>query len=120
MVIQSRWPELLPNFNYRDLAGRLHRASVSAFTLKQQTNSTKPSGCSIQLHEELGHQVCKMRDARKVCTKVADASIGSSVLYFIFAGSRKDILPGLTPDNVNQRVATEGESLMRKLHNPQP
>lgn len=70
---------------------------------------------SIQLHELLGHAVCTARNEARECTKLRDVGIERNVLYFVFAGSRARIFSGLTPANVNERLATEGAKLMSAL-----
>jgi Fungal chitosanase of glycosyl hydrolase group 75 len=88
---------------------------------------------SIQLHEKLlgaGHG-CTKRDELGVCIKPAASGIEKNALYFIFPGSKAKIcdgpetktcnLPkakicnGLTPDNINDRLITEGQALMNAL-----
>jgi hypothetical protein len=63
---------------------------------------------SLRLHEVLGHDVCRTRSSSGDCVKALAASIGSNVLYFIFAGSAKEIVAGLRPDNINTRIADAG------------
>ncbi len=70
---------------------------------------------SIQLHEALGHPVCTQRDSKGECTKLRDVGINKNVLYFIFPGSAKTISEGLTPENVNDRLATQGPRLLDAL-----
>lgn len=70
---------------------------------------------SIQLHEALGHPVCRLRDSTGECTKLHDVGIEKNVLYFIFPGSAKNISEGLTPKNVNDRLTTEGPKLFNAL-----
>lgn len=70
---------------------------------------------SIELHERLGHHACTSRNAKGACEKIRDVSIPKDVLYFVFRGSKSRIWPGLTPQNVNERVATEGASRMNEL-----
>ena len=60
---------------------------------------------SIQLHEELGHKVCRARNGRQECTKLRNVGIEKDVLYFVFPGSK---IAGLTPANAKQRIAEEG------------
>jgi hypothetical protein len=79
---------------------------------------------SIQLHEKLGHHGCARRDSQGVCITPASSGIEKDVLYFIFPGSKARIIQGLTPDNINERLITEGGKLMGALKNapgePQP
>jgi hypothetical protein len=79
---------------------------------------------SIELLEKLGHRGCAKRDSQDVCITPASSGIEKDVLYFIFPGSKATIFHGLTPDNINERIITEGEKLMGALKNaagtPQP
>ena len=70
---------------------------------------------SIALHEALGHTVCKQRNSKGECTKIRDTGIPSNVLYFIFSNSKGRIFPGLSPENVNDRIKTEGQKLFSEL-----
>jgi|CZKX01.1.fsa_nt_gi hypothetical protein len=67
---------------------------------------------SIQLHEQLGHPVCRTRNANGECTELDNSGIEKNVLYFIFHGSKPRIISGLTPANVNARLMIEGPKLM--------
>lgn len=73
---------------------------------------------SIQLHELLGHTVCKMRAPNGDCVKLRDEGIENDVLYFLFPGTHKDLLPGLTPENILQRLETIGSSAWKNLSTP--
>jgi hypothetical protein len=73
---------------------------------------------SIQLHESLGHMVCKKRASNKDCIKLKNAGIEKNVLYFIFPGTHKDFLPGLTPENINARLDATGSKEWQKLVTP--
>jgi Fungal chitosanase of glycosyl hydrolase group 75 len=70
---------------------------------------------SIQLHEMLGHKVCKERADNGDCTKLRDAGIERNVLYFVFPGSGAEIAQGLTPENINARLERTGEKLWARL-----
>ncbi len=75
---------------------------------------------SIQLHEALvgpGHG-CAKRDEKGVCIKSAKSGPNKNVLYFVFPGSNASIATGLTPDNINDRLATEGQRLWNALKGP--
>ena len=63
---------------------------------------------SIALHEALGHAVCLQRSSTGDCEELRDVSIDKHVLYFIFPHTRAQIYPGLTPDNVGQRMESIG------------
>jgi hypothetical protein len=67
---------------------------------------------SIQLHEEIGHSVCRARNAQGECTKLKNAGIESQVLYFVFPNSK---IAGLTPTNAKTRIAEEGQRLFSAL-----
>ena len=88
---------------------------------------------SIELHEKLegpGHG-CVKRDEQGVCMKPASNGVDKNVLYFIFPGSKAKICngPGTgacklsetktcngpTPENINDRITTEGQTLMNSL-----
>jgi hypothetical protein len=70
---------------------------------------------SIQLHEALGHSVCKQRAPNGDCVRIRDVGIERDVLYFIFAGTHKALLPGLKPENINARILAIGENAWRNL-----
>jgi hypothetical protein len=70
---------------------------------------------SIRLHEALGHRVCVSRDPKGECTKLRDTGLERDILYFIFPDSAKTIADGLTPNNVNERLAVEGPKELAAL-----
>ena len=70
---------------------------------------------SIQLHESLGHTVCKQRDAVGDCVKLTNAGIDRDVLYFIFPSTSQALLPGLTPENISSRIQTIGSQEWQRL-----
>jgi hypothetical protein len=70
---------------------------------------------SMQLHELLGHSICKKRAENGDCLKLRDIGIERDVLYFIFPGTNKDIMPGLTPDNINTRIDEVGMRAWKQL-----
>jgi hypothetical protein len=72
---------------------------------------------SIQLHEQLGHEGCSKRNSQGICSSAGKNSIGSNVLYFIFQGSKSEIINGLNPRDINERLASEGQKLMDTLKN---
>ena len=73
---------------------------------------------SIQLHELLGHNVCKSRATNGDCVKLRDVGIDKGVLYFIFLDTRKLIYDGLTPENINARIQSVGEKSWSALQQP--
>lgn len=70
---------------------------------------------SIQLHEELGQEGCKKRDSHGVCIVAGIRSIERDVLYFIFPRSKGKIIDRLTPENILERLNSEGQELMGAL-----
>jgi hypothetical protein len=70
---------------------------------------------SIELHERLGYEACKERDSNGACTSTAPSGIEANVLYFIFPGSRSKVMDGLAPENINDRIVTEGQKLIEGL-----
>jgi glycosyl hydrolase group 75 (putative chitosanase) len=73
---------------------------------------------SIQLHEMLDHSVCKERASNGDCLKLRNAGIERGVLYFIFPGTRKELYPGLTAENINARVESIGAKAWDQLRSP--
>ena len=73
---------------------------------------------SIRLHELLAHPVCKERAANGDCVRLRNAGIEGDVLYFIFPGTHKKLLPGLTPENINARLETIGSGAWKELVAP--
>jgi len=73
---------------------------------------------SIQLHEMLGHSVCRERASNGDCLKLRNAGIARDVLYFIFPGTRKELYPGLTPENINARLESIGAKAWDELRSP--
>lgn len=70
---------------------------------------------SIRLHEVLGHTVCKERASNGDCVKLKNAGIEQNVLYFIFPGTRNELYPGLTPENINDRIEAIGSKAWQQL-----
>jgi Fungal chitosanase of glycosyl hydrolase group 75 len=98
-----------------DIAAVVHRDKLVFALVADRGPVCKIGEGSIQLHEELGHTVCVARDSAGECTKLKDVGISRDVLYFIFPGSKQRIIEGLTPDNVRQRLTTEGQKLFNAL-----
>ena len=73
---------------------------------------------SIQLHETLGHSVCKQRASNGDCLKLRNAGIDRDVLYFIFPSTREELYPGLTPENINERIEAIGSKAWQRLVAP--
>lgn len=70
---------------------------------------------SIALHESLGHKVCVSRSATGDCEKLRNVSIPGNVLYFVFPGTHQAVLPGMTPENINERIKSMGQAAWLKL-----
>ncbi|HEY0525957.1 MAG TPA: glycoside hydrolase family 75 protein [Stellaceae bacterium] len=100
-----------------DVAAVVHRDKVVYALVADIGPACKIGEGSIQLHERLGHKVCTARNVKGECTKLSDNSIERDVLYFVFPGSHKDITSGLTPANVDERIAATGQRLFDRLRN---
>ncbi len=75
---------------------------------------------SMKLHAELGHNTCTVYDAGGNCSEFTDVSIDPPVLYFVFPNTRRLIYDGLTPENINERIATVGREVWNTfLQQPQ-
>ncbi len=95
-----------------DVAAVIYEGKVSYALVADKGPKCKIGEGSIQLHEELGHRVCRARNAAGECTRLHNVGIGSGVLYFVFPRSK---ITGLTPDNAVQRIREEGERLFTAL-----
>lgn len=95
-----------------DIAAVVYEGRVSYALVADRGPKCKIGEGSIQLHEELGHHVCRERNAAGECTSLRNVGIGSGVLYFIFPRSK---IAGLTPANAAQRIREEGERLFNAL-----
>jgi hypothetical protein len=95
-----------------DIAAVVYEDKISYALVADRGPKCKIGEGSIQLHEELGHKVCRARNAAGECTSLHNVGIGSGVLYFIFPRSN---INGLTPDNAAQRIREEGEKLFNAL-----
>jgi len=91
-----------------DVAAVVYEGKVSYALVADRGPDCKIGEGSIELHEELGHKVCRARNAKEECTNLRNAGIGSGVLYFIFPKSK---ISGLTPANAVQRIREKGEKL---------
>jgi hypothetical protein len=98
-----------------DIAAVVYRDRIAYALIGDVGPVCKIGESSIRLHEQLGHKACLVRDSHGVCTRVSNNSIEAGVLYFNFPGSRHQIVPGLTPGNINQRIETIGAELMKNL-----
>ena len=63
---------------------------------------------SMKLHANLGHNTCTTYDQDRNCSQFTDVSIDPPVLYFVFPNTRQLIYDGLSPGNINERIATVG------------
>ena len=95
-----------------DVAAVVYEGRVSYALVADKGPKCKIGEGSIQLHEQLGHNVCRARNAAGECTNLRNVGIGSGVLYFVFPGSR---ITGLTPANAARRISEEGERLFNAL-----
>ena len=91
-----------------DVAAVVHGGKRVFAVIADRGPSCKIGEGSMQLHELLGHPVCASRADNGDCLKLRNAGIGGDVLYFLFPGTRKDIYPGLTPENINARIEAVG------------
>ena len=66
---------------------------------------------SMKLHAALGHNTCTAYDAGGNCSGFTDVSIDPPVLYFVFPNTRRLIYDGLSPDNINERIASLGREV---------
>ena len=62
----------------------------------------------MKLHAELRHNTCTAYDAGGNCSEFTDVSIDPPVLYFVFPNTHQLIYDGLTPENINGRIAAMG------------
>lgn len=68
---------------------------------------------SMKLHANLGHNTCTAYDAGRNCSQFTDVSIDPPVLYFVFPNTRRLIYDGLSPENVNERIASVGADVWK-------
>jgi hypothetical protein len=101
-----------------DVAAVVHGAQRVFAVVADRGPSCKIGEGSIQLHEALGHAVCKARAPNGDCMKLLNAGLERDVMYFVFPGSHKDMLPGLTPENINARLASVGAGAWQQLVAP--
>jgi hypothetical protein len=101
-----------------DVAAVVYGAKRVFAVVADQGPMCKLGEGSIQLHELLGHAVCRKRATNGDCTKLRDVGIEQGVLYFIFPGTNKDLLPGLTPENINARIEAIGTTAWKRLISP--
>src|SRR5262245_47981569 len=98
-----------------DIAAVVHKDKLVFALVADRGPVCKIGEGSIQLHEELGHAICVARDGAGECTKLRNVGISKDVLYFVLPGSKQKIIDGLTPDNVRQRITSEGQKLFNAL-----
>jgi hypothetical protein len=101
-----------------DIAAVVFKGKVTFALVADQGPVCKIGEGSIQLHELVGHSVCKRRAANGDCTKLRNVGVEKDVMYFIFKDSNKLIQEDLTPDNVNQRLQEQGKKLFDGLKTP--
>lgn len=98
-----------------DIVAVVYRDKLAFAIVGDHGPTCKIGEGSIHLHEMLGQKGCKKRDQNGVCKAAAGDSIERDVLYFIFPRSRAKIIDGLTPENINSRLTTEGQKLWDAL-----
>lgn len=98
-----------------DVAAVVHGGQRVFAVVADQGPVCKLGEGSIQLHEALNHRVCKARAPNGDCTKLLNAGIDKDVLYFIFPGTRDQLLPGLNQDNINTRIEAIGSAAWDRL-----
>jgi hypothetical protein len=98
-----------------DVAAVVYRSKRVFAVVGDQGPICKIGEGSIQLHHALGHSVCKERAPNGDCTKLRDAGIDKDVLYFVFPGTNKKLVPGLTPENILSRIDTIGSDAWNEL-----
>lgn len=96
-----------------DLAAVIKDGRVQFAIVGDLGPRTKIGEGSMKLHEQLGHTFCTAYDEAHNCTTFSDASIEPPVLYFLFPDTRKLIIEGLTPENINERIATVGQQVWK-------
>ena len=65
---------------------------------------------SMRLHANLQHNTCTAHDAAGNCSAFTDVSIDPPVLYFVFPDTWRLIADGLSPGNIDDRIATAGRA----------
>ena len=80
---------------------------------------------SMRLHADLGHKTCTAYDEGGNCKAFTDVSIDPPVLYFVFPNTRRLLFEGLSPDNIDGRIASVGRDvwnsfLGQQQQQPQP
>jgi hypothetical protein len=98
-----------------DVATVVHDGHAVSAIVADEGPTCKIGEGSIQLHELIDHPVCTARNDQHECEKIHDSSIETGVMYFIFPGSKRLLYPGLTPDNVNERVNDVAARLFDEL-----
>jgi hypothetical protein len=66
---------------------------------------------SMKLHMQFGRSICTAYDENHNCSSFTDTSIDPPVLYFLFPDTRKLIYDGLSPENINERIARVGQQV---------
>jgi hypothetical protein len=88
-----------------DLAAVIYKDRIVYAIVGDEGPKCKIGEGSIQLHQLLGNPVCRKRNAAGDCMDVDEnRGIDNDVLFFVFPGSAKLILPGLRPENINARI----------------
>jgi len=106
------------NVQVGDVAAVVYGSNRVFAVVADQGPPCKIGEGSIQLHEILGHRVCKARRQNGDCTKLRNVGIERDVLYFIFPGTHNDLLPNLTPENIGARIEAIGAIAWQRLATP--
>jgi hypothetical protein len=99
-----------------DVAAVVYGGKLAFAIVGDEGPACKLGEGSIQLHELLGHKVCALRAANGDCTRLHDSGIDRDVLYFVFPHTRQQLLHGLTPSNINDRIQRVGSKAWANLH----
>lgn len=66
---------------------------------------------SMKLHMSFGRHICTAYDEDRNCSAFTDTSLDAPVLYFVFPNTKRLIYDGLSPDNINTRIASAGRDV---------
>jgi hypothetical protein len=98
-----------------DVAAVVHDGVLSYAVVADEGPTCKLGEGSIQLHQQLGHKVCRARDPNGNCTTLVDTSIDKNVLYFVFPGTAGELMKGVTPSTINDRIQAIGNRRWAQL-----
>jgi Fungal chitosanase of glycosyl hydrolase group 75 len=97
-----------------DLAAVISNGKLSYAIVADEEPSCRIGEGSMRLHEKLGHKVC----CDEKCLDLHDVSIESDVLYFVFPGTDIQKVPGLSLQNLNATIESEGKRLFDSFSYP--